>query len=203
MSVICVRAQLLRTASQIQRWPSQLQQAIGYLKHLCLAAPDDLQPRDGHGLYGNSSNALPHAVASHLEALVLKERSADIPDSMHNLLGSELQEALLKHYLAINHARRDGAAAWMPSYIRVPTGHLYGCIARNIQGQRFTTVNAQNFRRQLEDLGLTVGVPGVVVGVRIRSTVQLPTVQGLRWLIKKAGYLTDSEIALSDAPYTD
>ena len=67
-------------------------EATGYLKHLCLPAPDDLQPRDGHGLYGSSSNALPHAVASHLEALVLKERSADIPDSMHNLLGSELQE---------------------------------------------------------------------------------------------------------------
>lgn len=178
-------------------------EAISYLKHLCLAAPDDLQPRDGQGLYGNSSNALPHAVASHPKALVLKERSAEAPDSMHNLLGKELQEALLKRDLAVNHARRNGAAAWTPSYIRVPTGHLYGCIARSIQGQRFTTVNEQLFRRQLEDLGLTVGVPGVVAGIKIRSTVQLPTVQGLRWLIQDAGYLTASEIAMSDAPYAD
>ena len=177
-------------------------EAIGYLKHLCLAATDNLQPRDGQGLYGNSSNALPMAVASHPEALVLKERSADIPDSMNNLLGPQLEDALLKHDLAINHARRNGAAAWTPSYIRVPTGHLFGCIARSIQGQRFTTVNEQNFRRDLEKLGLVVGIPGVVAGVRIRSTVQLPTVQGLRWMIK-AGYLTDSEITQADAPYAD
>ncbi|KAL0024214.1 hypothetical protein WJX77_008463 [Trebouxia sp. C0004] len=151
-------------------------EAIGYLKHLCLAAPDDLQPRDGQGLYGNSSNALPVVVATHPEALVLKERSADIPDSMTNLLGSQLEEALLKADLAFNHARRNGTAAWMPSYTRVPTGHLFGCIARSIQGQRFTTVNEQSFRRDMERLGLVVGIPGVVAGVRIRSTVQLPTV---------------------------
>ncbi len=48
-----------------------------------------------------------------------------------------------------------------------------------------------------------MGIPGVVAGVRIRSTVQLPTVQGLRWMIKKAGYLTDHEISQADAPYAD
>ncbi|DBA85624.1 hypothetical protein WJX77_002345 [Trebouxia sp. C0004] len=86
-------------------------EAIGYLKHLCLAAPDNLQPRDGQGLYGNSSNALPVTVASHPEALVLKECSADIPDSMTNFLGSQLEEALLKADLAVNHARGNGTAA--------------------------------------------------------------------------------------------
>ncbi len=177
-------------------------EAIGYLKHLCLAATDDLQPRDGQGLYGNSSNALPSAVASHPDALVLKERTGDTPDSMSNLLGPQLEDALLKQDLAANHARRNGVVR-TASYIRVPTGHLYGCIARSIQGQRFTTVNEQAFRRDLETLGLVVGVPGFVAGVKVRSTVQLPTVQGLRWMIKKAGYLTDEEIAQSDAPYAD
>ncbi len=118
-------------------------EAIGYLQHLCLAAPGDLQPRDGQGLYGNSSNALPIAVASHPESLVLKERSGDTPDSMSNLLGSQLEEALLRADLAVNHARRNGTAAWTPSYIRVPTRHLFGCIARSIQGQRFTTVKSR------------------------------------------------------------
>ena len=64
-------------------------------------------------------------------------------------------------------------------------------------------MNEQTFRRDLERLGLVVGIPGVVAGVRIRSTVQLPTVQGLRWMIKKAGYLTDSEIIQADAPCAD
>ncbi len=178
-------------------------EAIGYLKHLGLAAPDDLQPRDGQGLYGNSSNALPSAVSSHPECLVLKERSGHTPASMVNLLGSELEDALLKHDLAINHARRNGTAAWSPSYIRVPTGHLFGCIARSIQGQRFTTVNEQAFKRDLKQLGLVVGVPGLVACVKVKSTVQLPTVQSLRWLIKKAGYMTDHEVVQADAPYAD
>ncbi len=178
-------------------------EAIGYLKHLCLAAPDDLQPRDGQGLYANSSAALPVAVASHPEALVLKERSGDTPDSMNNLLGSQLEDALLKHDLAINHARRNGAAAWTPSYIRVPTWHLFGCIARIHWQHSGSALHEQTFRRDLERLGLVVGIPGVVAGVRIRSTVQLPTVQGLRWMIKKAGYLTDSEIIQADAPCAD
>ncbi|KAL3145222.1 hypothetical protein ABBQ32_000969 [Trebouxia sp. C0010 RCD-2024] len=69
---------------------------------------------------------------------------------MVNLLGSELEDALLKHELAINHARRRGTAAWSPSYIRVPTGHLFGCIAHSIQGRRFTTVNEQTFKHDLE-----------------------------------------------------
>lgn len=122
-------------------------EAIGYLKHLCLAATDDLQPRDGQGLYGNSSNALPSAIASHPDALVLKERAADTPASMSNLLGPELEDALLQYDLSANHARRNGIAR-MTSYIRVPTGHLYGCIARSVQGQRFTTVNEQAFSFQ-------------------------------------------------------
>ncbi|KAL0021636.1 hypothetical protein WJX77_002741 [Trebouxia sp. C0004] len=65
-------------------------------------------------------------VASHPEALVLKERSADIPGSMTNLLGAQLEDALVKQDLAVNHARRNGAATCTPSYIRVPTGH---CLA--------------------------------------------------------------------------
>ncbi|DBA95159.1 TPA: hypothetical protein ACH3X1_015712 [Trebouxia sp. C0004] len=117
-------------------------------------------------------------VASHPEALVLKERSADIPGSMTNLLGAQLEDALVKQDLAVNHARRNGAATCTPSYIR-------------------------SFRRDLERLELVVGVPGMVAGVKIRSTVQLPTVQSLRWLIQKAGYLTDHEIAQSDALYAD
>ncbi len=178
-------------------------EAIGYLKHLCLAAPDDLQPRDSQGLYAMSSNALPATVASHPECHVLKERNADTPADMVNLIGQALEDALVKQDLAVNHATRNGAAAWNPSYIRVPTGHLYGCVARSIQGQRFTTVNEQQFRRDLERLGLVVGVPGMVAGVKIRSTVQLPTVQGLRWLIQKAGYLTPDEIAQADAPFAE
>ncbi len=78
-----------------------------------------------------------------------------------------------------------------------------GCVARSIQGQRFTTTNEANFRRQLENLGLTVGVPGYVAGVKVKSTVQLPIVQGLRFFIKKAGYLTENEIEQADAPYAD
>ena len=30
-------------------------EAIGYLNHLCLAAPDNLQPRDGQGLYATAA----------------------------------------------------------------------------------------------------------------------------------------------------
>lgn len=176
-------------------------EAISYLKHLCLAAPEDLQPRDGQGLYANSSASLPHAVASHPDALVLKERAADTPESMLNLLGAALEDALLERDLAVSHARRNGTAAGANSYIRVPTGHLMGCIARSIQGQRFTTTNEANFKRDLVNLGLVVGVPGYVAGIKVKSTVQLPTVQGLRWMIKRAGYMTDTEIAQSDAPY--
>ena len=176
-------------------------EAISYLKHLCLAAPADLQPRDGQGLYANSSASLPHAVASHPDALVLKERAADIPESMRNLLGPALNNALLEKDLAST--RRNGTTGAANAYIRVPTGHLMGCIARSIQGQRFTTTNEANFRRQLEDLGLTVGVPGYVAGIKVKSTVRLPYVQGLRWMIKKAGYMTDTEIAQADAPYAD
>ncbi|DBA85623.1 TPA: hypothetical protein ACH3X1_005200 [Trebouxia sp. C0004] len=55
----------------------------------------------------------------------------------------------------------------------------------------------------MERIGLVVGIPSVVAGVRIRSTVQLPTVQGLRWMIKTAGYVTDHEILQAGAPYAD
>ncbi len=82
-------------------------EAIGYLKHLCLAALEDLQPRDGQGLYANSSA---HVVASHPDALVLKERSADVPDSMRNLLGPALEDALLEKDFALSHNRRNASA---------------------------------------------------------------------------------------------
>lgn len=130
-------------------------EAISYLKHLCLAAPEDLQPRDGQGLYANINASLPHAVASHPDPLVLKECAADVPESMRNLLGPALDNALLEKDLAST--RRNGTTGAANTYIKVPTGHLMGCIARSIQGQRCTTTNEANFRRQLEDLGLTVG----------------------------------------------
>ena len=178
-------------------------EAISNLKHLCLATPEDLQPRDGQGLYANSSAALPHAVASQPDALVLKERADGTPASMLNLLGAELEDSLLEQDFAVSHARRNGSTAAVNSYIRVPTGHLMGCIARSIQGQRFTTTNEANFKRDLANLGLVIGVPRLVAGVKVKSTVQLPTIQGLRWMIKKAGYMTDDEIAQADAPYAD
>lgn len=93
-------------------------EAISYLKHLCLAAPEDLKPRDGQGLYANSSASLPHAVASHPNALVLKERTAEVPDSMRNLLGPALDDALLEKDLSST--RRNGATGIAQSYIRVP-----------------------------------------------------------------------------------
>lgn len=158
----CSEVATSHTYTQLQTtisWPlqslSQHQRAISYLKHLCLAAPADLQPRDGQGLYANIHASLPHAVASHPDPLVLKECAADVPESMRNLLGPALDNALLEKDLAST--RRNGTTGAANTYIKVPTGHLMGCIARSIQGQRCTTTNEANFRRQLEDLGLTVG----------------------------------------------
>ncbi len=176
-------------------------EAISYMKHLCLAGLDDMQPRDGMGLFGNSSNALPPAVSANPDCLVLKERTTPIPEAMANLLGPELEEALLQQDLSLNHVRRGSHTT--STYIRVPTSHLYGCIARSVQGQRYTTVNEQGFKRDLEKLGLKVGVRGKVAGVNVGSTVQLPSVQGLRWMIKKAGYLTDAEVAKAEEPYAE
>lgn len=178
-------------------------EAIAYLKTLCLSAPDDMQPRDGQGLYGNCSNSLPAAVSNNPECLVVKQRSADIPAAMTNLFGDQLEEALLKQDYAVNHNRHPGSGRPPVSYIRVPTAHLYGCIARSVQGQRYTTINEQGFKRDLERLGLVVGIPAKVAGVKVGSTVQLPTAQGLRFLIKKAGYLTDEEISLAESEYAE
>ncbi|KAL0054151.1 hypothetical protein WJX82_004545 [Trebouxia sp. C0006] len=71
---------------------------------------------------------------------------------MRNLLGPALDNAQ-----DLASTRRNGTTGAANTYIKVPTGHLMGCIARSIQGQRCTTTNEANFRRQLEDLGLTVG----------------------------------------------
>ncbi|DBA84436.1 hypothetical protein WJX77_008196 [Trebouxia sp. C0004] len=102
---------------------------------------------------------------------------------MVNLLGPEPEDALVKQDLAVNqaqcrsrlHTQLFQGANRSPVWLH--------CLQH--QGQRFTTVNEQTFRRNLERLGLVVGVPGMVAGVKIRSTVELPTVQGLRWLFRR------------------
>ncbi len=50
----------------------QAPDTICYLKHLCLVAADDLQPRDTTALAGSNSEALPLAVEAHPDCLVLK-----------------------------------------------------------------------------------------------------------------------------------
>ena len=173
----------------------QAPDAMKFLKHLCLVAPDDMQPRDGQGLLGNnSSQALPGAVMDQPDCLTLKERALGTrSEAMTTLFGDQYEKALL----ADDMARRDG------QYINVPTSHLYGCIARHIQGQRYTTINEGIFKKDLERVGLEVGVHSRDAGIQIRSTVQLPTIQGLRYMIKSKGYMTDDELAKADQACID
>ncbi len=179
-------------------------EAIAYMKTLCLSSPDDMQPRDGQGLLGNCSNSLAAAVSNNPQCLVIKQRSSVVPAAMTNMFGDQLEEALLKQDLVVNHDRRNTGTDRAPTnYIRVPKAHLYGCIARSVQGQRYTTINEQGFKRDLQRLGLAVGSPARVAGVKVGTTVQLPTAQGLRYMIRKAGYLTDDEIALAESDYAD
>ncbi len=92
----------------------------------------------------------------------------------------------------------------------MPTAHLYHCIGRHIQGQRYTwarysctVINEGVFKRDLERIGLQVGVNGRVAGVQVKITVQLPSIQGLRYMIKRTGLMSDAELAHADQPCVD
>ncbi len=111
---------------------------------------------------------------------------------MANLLGTQYKEAMLQHDM-----RHQGC------YIRLPTAYLYHCVCHHIQGQRFPTVNEGGFKRDLERIGLEVGVYGRVAGIPVRSTVQLPSVQGLRYIIKRKGFMSDAELARADQACVD
>jgi len=172
----------------------QAPDTIRYLRHLCLVSPDDLQPRDTVALSGSNSRALPMAIEQHPDCLTLKDRPADrLSTVMTNLLGSQYKEAMLKADMQQQHG----------SYIRVPTAHLYHCIGRHIQGQRYTTINEGVFKRDLERIGLEVGVYGRVAGIPVNSTVALPSIQGLRYMIKRRGFMSDAELARADQQCVD
>ena len=170
----------------------QAPDAVQYVKHLCLVAPNDMQPRDTLPLVGSNSSQLPSAVQLHPECFTIKDRPSDLSTNpaFHNLLGDQLDKAML-HYDFVQANR---------ICTNVLEKHMYHCIGRSIQGQRYTTLNEKLFRRDLQSLGLPIGMTTRIAGVQCRGCIVLPSIQGLRYLIKKKGYLTQEEIDQADQP---
>ena len=174
----------------------QAPDAIQYVKHLCLVAPNDMQPHDTLPLVGGNSSQLPLAVQQHPECCTIKDRPSDLLSTnpaFHNLLGDQLEKALL-HYNFVQGTR---------VCTNVLEKHMYHCIGRSIQGQRYTTLNEKLFRRDLQSLGLPIGQMTRIAGVQCRGCTVLPSIQGLRYLIKKKGYLTQEEIDQADQPFLE
>jgi hypothetical protein len=66
-----------------------------------------------------------------------------------------------------------------------------------------TTTNEGMFKRDLERIGLEVEVYGRVAGIPVKSTVALPSIEGLRYMIRRKGFMSDAESARADQQCVD
>lgn len=115
----------------------------------------------------------------------LKHRTA-LPPSFANLLESEQwEQTALKQDLS-----RGGASE------QIPVNHVVQCILDHFVGQSYTRTSAEDIKEDLERIGITFSNVKVPAGTPCQRSFKFPSIEGLRYLLGQANYLTCEDDAL-------
>ena len=115
----------------------------------------------------------------------LKHR-ATLPPAFANLLDSEAwEESALKTDML-----RNGPSE------QIPVNHVVQCILDHFTGQAYTRTSAEDIKEELEHIGITFSNVKVPVGTPCQRSFKFPSIEGLRYLLGKANFLTSEDDVL-------